>query len=335
MKKLSVIITFLFSISMMEAQYLWDYGITLGGANYLGDIGGTDEPRKDFVYDMKLKETRYVFGAYLRRRISRSLNVKLGASYGKIGGDDLNTDYAPRRARNLNFTNTIKELSLLAEYTLYSDNDFGGKGLYNPNFRVYGMAGIAGFLHEPIGEYNGNNPAFAGQSTSLRELRTEGQETAYDVQGISVPMGFGFYFTYNRRIRLGWEMGYRMTFTDYLDDISGNYATDSELDGDPERIAYAMQTTPELIDEIWPGNPVMICNYDYDVMYSSDLHCGSSGSIERNPRGISKNNDGYLFMNITAGLVIQKKSRSFQAKKKKYSWLKRKTRGKRKSRAKF
>lgn len=315
-------------MTTMEAQYLWDYGITIGGANYLGDIGGTDEPRKDFVYDMKLKETRYVFGAYLRRRISRSFNVKLAGSYGKIGGDDLNTNYAPRKARNLNFTNTIKEVSLLAEYTLYSDNDFGGRGLYNPNFRVYGMAGIAGFMHDPIGEYRGNNPAFAGQSVNLRELRTEGQENEYEVQGISIPMGFGFYFTYDRKYRFGWEMGYRVTFTDYLDDISTVYALDSELGDDPERIAYAMQTTPELIAEIYPNDPEQIWQYDY-----SPESFPPAG--ERNPRGISDNKDGYLFMNISAGLVIQKRSKSFQTKKRRYGWLKSKVKKNRKSRAKF
>ena len=327
LKKVSVIIVFFLSISALDAQYLWDYGITGGAANYLGDIGGTDEPRKDFVSDMKLKETRYVFGVYVRRRISRSFNIKMAGSYGKIGGDDQNTDYVPRRARNLNFTNTIKELSLQAEYTLYSDNDFGGKGLYNPNFRVYGMAGIATFWHEPIGEYRGNNAAYQGQSASLRDLRTEGQEIAYDANGFSIPAGFGFYFTYNRKIRFGWEIGYRFTFTDYLDDISTNYAVDSELGDDPERIAYAMQTTPELIEEGWPGDPDMIWNYDYADNFTDPE--------ERNPRGISENKDGYLFMNLSVGLVLKMQSRSFQAKKRQYGWLKSKVKRNRKSRAKF
>lgn len=313
--------------SVADSQYLWDYGITLGGANYLGDIGGSDEPRKDFIYDMKIKHTRWVVGAFVRRRLSRSFNLKLTGSYGRISGDDQNTRYAPRRARNLNFTNNIKELSLQTEYTFYSDNDFGGRGLYNPNFRVYGLVGIAGYFHKPVGEYRGNDATFAGQSADLRELRTEGQIEEYDVYGLSVPLGFGFYFTYNRKYRFGWEMAYRFTFTDYLDDISTVYALDSELGDDPKRIAYANQTTPELIAEISPNDPEFIWQYHYPSNFEDEGL--------RNPRGISDNNDGYLYMNLSAGLIIQKRSKSFQAKKRRYSWLKGKVKKNRKSRAKF
>ncbi|MBL7947081.1 MAG: hypothetical protein JNN32_13535, partial [Flavobacteriales bacterium] len=41
-----------------SAQYAWDFGMHLGGANYLGEMGGTDQPRRDFVWDMKMSQTR-------------------------------------------------------------------------------------------------------------------------------------------------------------------------------------------------------------------------------------------------------------------------------------
>ncbi|MEM7161954.1 MAG: DUF6089 family protein [Bacteroidota bacterium] len=328
MKRLSTILLFLGSFAVSDAQYLWDYGIQLGGANYLGDIGGVDQSRRDFIFDMRVGDTRYVAGAYIRRRISRSFNVKLSASYARIqGNDERTTDYAPRRARNLNFTNNIKELALQTEFTLYTDNDFGGRGLYNPNFRVYGTAGVAGFLHNPRGTYVGSDPDFQGMTADLRPLRTEGQAEEYKSWGISVPMGFGFYFTYNRKLRLGWEIGHRLTFTDYIDDISTVYATDAELDNDAMRIAFANQTTPEVIASSFPGEPSQIWNYDYPANYSPDS--------KRNPRGIEANSDGYVYMTLSAGLIIQKKSSSFKAKKRRYGWLKGKVKKKRKTRAKF
>ena len=328
MKRLSTIFICVLCISTFNAQYLWDYGITLGGANYLGDVGGVDQARRDFIYDMKLGDTRYSFGAYLRRRISRSFNVKLSASFSRIQGDDKNTDqYAPRMARNLNFTNNIKELALQTEYTLYSDNDFGGRGLYNPNFRVYALAGIAAFHHNPRSTYAGDDPQFQGMTVDLRPLRTEGQSEEYSAFGLAIPMGFGFYFTYNRTFRFGWELGYRQTFTDYLDDISSVYATDAELDNDEMRIAFANQTTAEVIENSFPGQPEQIWNYDYPDNFED--------TGQRNPRGIASNNDGYLYMNISAGMILQKKSKNFQARKRRYGWLKGNVKKRRKSRAKF
>ncbi len=328
LKRLSTIFIFVLSISTFDAQYLWDFGVTVGGSNYLGDIGGVDRARRDFIYDVKLRDTRYTAGAFIRRRISRSFNIKLAGYFSRIQGDDqFTTEYGPRRARNLNFTNNIKELSLQTEFTLYSDNDFGGRGLYNPNFRVYGLVGVGGFLHNPRGTYAGDNPAFQGMTVDLAPLRTEGQAEEYDRWGITVPLGFGFYFTYARKYRFGWELSYRMTFTDYLDDISSVYATDAELGNDPLRIAFASQTTPAVIEEAFPGEPEVIFNYVYPSNYDP--------STPRNPRGVISNNDGYIFMNLSAGLILQKKSKSFQTKKRRYSWLKGKVKKKRKSRAKF
>ncbi|MEN9394427.1 MAG: hypothetical protein RL362_648, partial [Bacteroidota bacterium] len=34
------------------SQFKYDYGMRLGAANYLGDIGGKGLPRRDFVVDM-------------------------------------------------------------------------------------------------------------------------------------------------------------------------------------------------------------------------------------------------------------------------------------------
>ncbi|HRF81550.1 MAG TPA: hypothetical protein PL070_15850, partial [Flavobacteriales bacterium] len=41
--------------------------------------------------------------------------------------------------------------------------------------------------------------------------------------GVSVPVGIGFHFTQRRRHRFGMDLGWRTTFTDYLDDVSTTY----------------------------------------------------------------------------------------------------------------
>ena len=319
MKKLYLFPLFILFASLGFSQYGLEIGLQVGGSNYLGDIGGKEQARRDFIYDMRLNQTNLAVGAYLRKRLSRTFSVNVAGNYGRISGEDSESIYKPRQGRNLNFRNNIIELALKFEYTLYSDNDFGGRGLYNPNFMIYAFAGAAGYMHNPEAELDGD-------WYELRPLRTEGQVEEYEKMGFAVPGGLGFYFTFDRKYRIGWQAGYRFTFTDYLDDVSTFYAYDSELGNDPLRIALASQTTPEIIEDVWPGEPSQLYNYIYN---SNAENLG-----QRNQRGIDNNNDGYAFMHVTFGYILQETSRNFRMKKR-YSWLKSKRKGKRKSRAKF
>ena len=72
--------------SQVNAQYAWDFGIHVGGANYLGEMGGTDQPRRDFVWDMKLSQTRWAIGGFARRKINRSISLNTGLLYLRIQG---------------------------------------------------------------------------------------------------------------------------------------------------------------------------------------------------------------------------------------------------------
>ena len=63
----------LLGLSQAQAQYAWDIGVHLGGANYLGEMGGKDQPRRDFVWDMKMSQTRWCVGVFGRRKINRLL----------------------------------------------------------------------------------------------------------------------------------------------------------------------------------------------------------------------------------------------------------------------
>jgi len=62
MKKIYIVL-FLQPLTLsMHSQWLWDYGVAIGASNYLGDIGGKEQTRRDFVSDMKLSKTRYNVG---------------------------------------------------------------------------------------------------------------------------------------------------------------------------------------------------------------------------------------------------------------------------------
>jgi len=197
---------------------MWDYGFRLGVSNYLGDIGGNALTRRDFVSDMKLAETKFSGGLFIRRRLGESFGIKASLNYGRIAGaDSLSTNYG-RRGRNLSFRNNIYEFAVTTEYYFYQMNDLGHSYRYRNDFKAYVFAGLAVFHHNPQAYYNGS-------WVDLQPLKTEGESTPYSLWQPSIPLGVGFYFTLNRKFRIGWELGWRKTFTDYLDDISGTYPT--------------------------------------------------------------------------------------------------------------
>lgn len=323
MKRFLTIATLcLLSVSAL-AQYKWDYGLALGGANYLGDIGGLEKTRRDFVWDMHLKETNIAIGVYGRYKFSKRMSLAANFTYLQISDDDNNSTNPARRARNLNFRNNMFELGLRGELTIYYDNDVGGKGYYNPDFKLYLFGGVSGFMHNPQGQitYDPNN-LFDDTWHDLREWRTEdrglGEYEEYGQFGLALPAGIGMYFTFDKKWRIGWELSWRTTFTDYLDDISTNYGDPNLLPSDAARAFYS-QSNPGLIRLI--NDPDAGSVFDHQF----------TGVENPTKRGDATNNDSYLTSQITIGRVIRGRSQFYRAK---YSWLKNRT-GARKSRAKF
>lgn len=318
MQKLRFIFSLVFITLVLNAtaQYRWDFGVNAGASNYLGEIGGLDETRRDFIFDMRLNRTQYVFGGFARYKVSPQFALNAGINYGRIRANDNNSTNPARVARNLSFRNNILEFSLRGELTLYYDNDASGRGFYNPDFRVYGFLGAAVFHHNPKVRYYGNLEEFNGDLVELQPLETENVE--YDLWQFAIPAGIGVYFTYGKRHRFGWEIGYRSTFTDYIDDISTEY-----VGHDQNTLAgqLANRTTPELLEEI-----------NQNLLDDGELPINELNFIPGEKRGDPTNNDGYLFTQFSYSYVLQGRS-TFS--KRKYSYIKKRKRIRRKTRAKF
>lgn len=303
------------------AQYRWDFGVNIGASNYLGEIGGQEETRRDFVFDMKLNRTQMVVGGFARYKASPQIAFNVGVNYGRIKANDYNSQNPARVARNLSFTNDILEVSGRVELTLLYDNDVGGRGYYNPDFRLYGFIGAGVMKHNPKTTYYGDLEQFNGQTIELQPLQTEGVE--YDLWQFTLPAGIGIYFTHRKTHRFGWEIGYRTTFTDYLDDVSTTYAEQSEMSPTNNDLAWEL------------SNRTNAQSLENAASYAEEynLDTPNAGSFEPGEkRGDPTNNDGYLFTQFSYSYVIKGKS-SFARKK--YSWIKSKKRIRRKSRAKF
>lgn len=303
MRKIVVSILLLFSLPS-SAQYANDFGIHLGVSNYLGEIGGKERPRRNFVSDLKLDKTQFAVGGFARHRtMFPFLYAKVGLNWLRIEGADRNSSNPARVGRNLSFRNDIIEAEVQAQIFFYDIQDLGHTYKYQNDFKMYVFGGVGCFYSNPKAYYN-------SKWVALQPLQTEGVK--YNRINASIPLGLGLCFTLSKRHRIGWEFEWRTTFTDYLDDISTVYPDPADLSS-PEAIALSNRRG-ELGGDI-PGVPA------------------AENYVPGTKRGDPTHNDSYLSTSFYYSYVMRGKSNFYKAKF--GSIFKRKGSKKRKIRAKF
>lgn len=326
MKRIVYIASLLLFSTSLSAQYNWDVGFKLGGSNYLGEMGGKEQTRRDFIYDMKLKQTRWAVGGFVRYRFTPILSASVNLTYARIQGSDALSTNPARVSRNLSFRNDMFEFNGRGEIVFYQDNDVGNRGRRRMDFKAFAFAGLGGLVHSPKANLNGTWVA-------LRPLQTEGPANSYSSLAFTIPTGLGLYFTYKRKHRFGWEMGWRTTFTDYLDDVSTEYVDPATLS---ETGAALANRNPELWNDSY--NNVSVDNHELYWENNRLVHpdnygyYDAQGNFVTSKRGDPSHNDSYLFMTFTYSYVIRGKSSFYRQK---YGWLTAKRKRGRKSRAKF
>lgn len=289
MKKLVFPLLFLLFGFTTQAQYGYDYGISLGFSNYLGEIGSNSEEAQGFLLDTELSQTRLSAGGFFRYNFTERLGAKLNLNYARISGADSLAVAITALARNLSFRTDIFEASVVGEYSFFTFNDLTRSSRQRVDFKTYifGGAGIA--LYYPHAERN-------GEYFSLRELATEGIENQYDEFTVIIPAGAGLNFTFNKKIRLGLDMGYRFTFTDYLDDVSTRYADPAQL--------------PTVESQFFSNRTARA--YESGRVSESELSSGFFRPGSR--RGNPETNDGYLIFQFQLSFVVQNKSSFYKSR---------------------
>ena len=305
MRKLLLTLVFTLIVSISGySQYYVDYGVSAGATSFLGEFGGGEGDRRDFSMDMELSFTRWTLGGFYRYRVSPKIAVKASLNYIRLSGDDSKSDNPSRRGRNLNFKNDMFEFLVNGEFYIYKVNDVGKTGRYSTDFNLYAFGGLGVFWSNPKGQMSN------GEWVALRPLKTEGK--AYSSLNFAIPLGLGFYYTMNRKYRLGLELGWRTTFTDYIDDASTVYV--SNYDG------ISNKTDQALLNEI-----------NAESGDEKELVLGFYEPGDK--RGDPEHNDSYMTATINFSWAIRGRSKFYKAK---HSWvLGKNKRRRRKSRAKF
>jgi len=255
----------------------------IGTASYLGELAN------DGDY-LQAKPTATVGLQYY---LSRKISVRADFTWFQLTGSDAKTNSPERVGRNLSFYSNNFEMSAVGIYNLYPH----GRTFYQrPAFNVYGFAGIGLCYFNPKTDYQ-------GQSYSLHDYKTELVD--YSLVTMVVPMGLGVRFKIGPFTNLSFEGGYRLTFTDYLDDVSTVHHDASKF-SDP--LAYALSDRrPEIglanaNEGHIRGNPK---NNDGYILYSVKLEYYLPGNFlqgNRGPKSVKQNRKSFYRYNKRGGL---------------------------------
>jgi len=220
------------SISAFANKRYLAFGAGIDVLNYFGDLS----PKSQWA-STDLKFTRPGISIFADYKYAPRITFRLALDWSTITGDDFvsadpedeNAKY--RYIRNLHFRNRVYGLSFQTKIDLFTNR---GTYISRPTVNPYLFGGICVFYHNPKAiapEFDqlGNSIPEAGKWVALQPLGTEGQYSdAYDVKPysriqISVPAGIGCSWKLNDNLDLSLELGYRILFFDYIDDVSSEY----------------------------------------------------------------------------------------------------------------
>ncbi len=240
-------------LTFHTSAQVWGIEAFGGMSNYQGDL-----QEKKFT----AQGAGFAFGLGASYAFNPRLSLRAMFSYGKISADDKKNSDPQLINRNLNFTSGIAELSVVGQLHLFNS--------YRSRINPYLMAGLAVFRHNP---YTFDT---LGSKYFLQPLGTEGQGLArypdkqiYGLTQFAIPFGVGIKFAVTEAISIGWEIGARKTFTDYIDDVSGRYADRAALlaGRGPKAVELAFRTGEIKSGAIYPREGTIRGGSKYDDWY--------------------------------------------------------------------
>jgi len=300
-------------------------GISVGSLNYYGDLSPL--PTK-FSTDFKL--TKPAFGISLFRRLGPRYSLMAQFMYGTLEGSDATSAKKDnlsngifRYDRNLSFRNRIKELSVTAVFDLFKNDETFRKRVW---WTPYVFAGVAVFAHNPMAKepatfLDGTSNPNAGKWIALQPLGTEGQYSKlkpgdvnygikpYSLIQVAIPIGVGARFRINDVLDLWADIGFRYTFTDYLDDVSKNYVDLNSLQAKNKNDNKLAQAMAYRSNEVM-GNPTAATSsaHDYPATeHSGEFYtwAGYGSEGKDNIRGHANNRDMYVVSSIKITYILK------------------------------
>lgn len=193
-----------------------DIGVGIGGSLYWGDLNSKDFGKNVGNTNLALQLVgNYVMNDYV--------SVRGGLLYGKLSGDDSRSNQDWQRLRNLDFNSILLEASVLGEFHIFGYNKLGEESPFSP----FVAAGFSGFYFNP-------KTTLDGTVYELQPLGTEGQgmpgfDEKYSRLSAAIVFGAGLKVKLSDGVTMVVDGLARRAFTDYIDDLSGDYVSYPEL----------------------------------------------------------------------------------------------------------
>lgn len=269
MQKIILLVVFIPSLLNAQRLHVDLFG---GFSNYQGDL-------QDKM--LTTEQAKGAVGLGLKYDLTPHLSLRTNFTYAALAAADKYNRQADLRARNLSFQTKITEGNFLVDYSLFD--------LENHKITPYVFAGLAVFHFNPYAYDSVGNKIY------LHPLGTEGQGLAgynrkpYHLTQVAIPFGVGVRWRFTENITLSYEIGWRKTSTDYLDDVSSTYV-------DQALLAAANGT--KAVEMAYRGG---------------ELKTGQPYPADGAIRGGSKFQDWYYFsgINVSIGINNGKRSHGF------------------------
>lgn len=205
-----------------------ELGIKAGGAFYFGDLAADN---KSSIHNSKES-----FGLHARYYFKSNLSVQASFNYAQIIGTDAYSA-ASNRYRNLSVNTFINEFSVMPEYS-FINKKIGESS----KFSMYAATGLSVFHFTPTTYYK------SSAYIRLQEIGTEGQgmagyDSPYSQVSLAIPMSLGTKLAITDFLSIEWTiLNNRITFTDYLDDVSTLYPNLDQLRAEKGQRAVDLST---------------------------------------------------------------------------------------------
>jgi len=230
MKNALAILIFMFQLAISAKSQRLSVDLMPGLMNYGGNL-----QTRGITYI----EAQFGFEVGLEYRLSDKFGLRGDYLTGKLEGSDKFATNSFDINRNLSSTTLINEVSLSLEYDIF-------KLRIDKIWTPYVFAGVGVF------QFNPYTTDTAGNLVYLQPLGTEGEglpqypdRKLYALTQVNIPLGFGIKYAISSDITVGFEVGFRKLFTDYLDDVSTTY---------PDEATLLAARGPEAVELSFRGN---------------------------------------------------------------------------------
>ncbi len=269
---LTITLLTFFSITVFaQNEYVQqgEFGLTAGAAHYFGDLNNR----------AAVNRPKPAIGAFFRKQFGNYVGLRVAGHYAQLGYSDIYSKNEFQKRRNLSFNTNVFELTLQGDFNFFKFTPYDASHSFTP-YITFG-AGI--FSYDPYAYYR-------DEKYFLRPLNTEGQtfyknRKTYSSMGVCFPIGGGVKYSLTQNLNFSFEVAYRFTLSDYIDDVSTTY--------------IGMDKFPA------PNGQPSIGG----ILQDRSFETGERIGLEGRQRGFSKHTDSYVFAEV--GLSINLSSYRF------------------------